>query len=40
MPRPERVDIFDRSLAVLEVRVLQQSHQLAVIAGVDFAIYQ
>ena len=35
-----RVDVLDRGLSIFEVRVLEQSHQLAVIAGVDLAVDQ
>lgn len=35
-----RVDVFDGGLPIFEVRVLEQSCQLAVISGVDFAVDQ
>ena len=35
-----RVDVFDGGLAIFQVRVLEQSRQLAVIAGVNFAVDQ
>ena len=40
MPRLVRGDVIDGDLPIFEVRVLEQSRQFAVIAGVDFAMYQ
>jgi hypothetical protein len=40
MPRSARIDLLDGGLPVLEVRVLEQSHQLAVIASVALTVDQ